>query len=256
VIGHTCLGCLAGRFAPVLVVALLGSVASADPILSFSTSGAFNVGTLEPGMVGTVSDGGTRLGIGDASGVNTFLVYHGQNYSFDFGASENVRPDGSYFRELTFGYFTLESTDPNQDLTAEKYRVFDGAEFTLSVNQTAPVVGDGGWASKLIHGTVWYSENPNSPGTSSYLGVKFADPLTFSVPRNTEGPGTIMYTIEPTAYVSAPNGQTGQQFHVNGHVSAVAAPLPGVAWLGLTLLGGVGGARGVARFRRRMHANA
>lgn len=254
-----CFGGLATRFVAVVVFGLGAGTAGADPILQFETFGRFALGTLydDSNMLASVTDGGTRLGIGDAASgvINTFLVYHAQQYDFDLGSPQFAQPDGSFQRDLTFGYFTLESTDPNGELTYEKYRQFDGAQFTLSVKQISPIVGDGSWTSQLIHGTVWYSEDPTSPGTSSYLGVKFGTPLTFAIPRDNE-PNTIRYTIEPTAYVTNPNGQTGQQFGVNGHVETIAAPLPGVAWLGLTLLGGVGVTRGIGRFRRRQENGA
>lgn len=232
-----------------LSVCTCAGLAHADPIATFSTSGAFGLGTLtgNPDITASVTDGGTRLGIGDPdSGINTFLVYHAQQYTLDLGAAAQV--DGWSRSSLTFGYFTLESTDPNGSLTYEKYREFDGAEFRLTVNQISPTVGDGTWVSKLIHGTVWYSEAPNAPGTSSYLGLKFADPLAFSIPGgDPRAPGTITYTIDPTVYMSNPGGQIGQQFGVGGSVQTVAAPLPGVAMVGLTLLSGVGCVRALKR---------
>jgi hypothetical protein len=228
-------------------------VAGADPILTFSTSGNFELGSLysKRGIAASVTDGGTRLGIGDQTlGINTFLVYHAQQYAFDLGTSSYDQGDASFSRDLNFGYFTLESTDPNGTLTREKYREFDGAQFTLSVNQITPVVGEGAWTSKLIHGTVWYSEDPSSPGTGSFLSVKFSDPLTFIIPRGEKTRETIVYNVDPTVYMNNGGGQLGQQFGVKGSVSTVAAPLPGVAVLGLSLLGGVGGVR-LHRSRRK-----
>jgi hypothetical protein len=59
-------------------------------------------------------------------------------------------------------------------------------------------------------------------------------------------PPGVWYTIASSQHLNL-NGSTGL-FNIAGSVSAV--PLPGVAWVGLTLLGGFGGARGLKRFRR------
>lgn len=251
--------------APLVAVAAVSvaGAAGAAPIVEFSTSGSFSVGTMRPGVygvadndaagdlvtptsAGSLTAGDAWLGVGDASSVNTFLVFHHAGTQlFDLGSVANRQADGSYVSDVSFGYFSLESTDPNGSLTREKYREFDGAEFTLNVRQNQPTTGTGSWASKLIHGTVWYEEGPSADGTTgSYLSVKFADPLTFSIP-NEGGTAaeTIKYTIEQTVRMNVPNGQLNQGFNVAGSVSGVAAPLPGVAWVGLALLGGVGAKR-------------
>ena len=266
---------LRGMAAPLVAVAAVGvaGVAGAAPIVEFSTSGSFSVGTMRPGVSvadndaagdmvtptseGPLTAGDAWLGVGDDDDdtpINTFLVFHHADIqSFDLAGAPKRQADGLSVREVSFGYFTLESTDPNGSLTSEKYRAFDGAQFTLSVTQYQPTTGTGSWASKLIHGNVWYQEGPSADGTtSSYLAVKFADPLTFSIP-NEGGTAaeTIKYTIEQTVRLNVPDGQLNQHFSVNGNVAGVAAPLPGVAWVGLTLLGGLGGARGWSRFRGR-----
>ena len=253
----------------VVVVVWVPGVASADPMVQFSTGGGFDLGTLAgksgvsasvynaPGTIAginvTLGEGDAALGVGDPTlGVNTFLVFHHApaNNPIDLGAAQYYTPQGFQVAPVTFGYFTLHSTDPNGANSREKYREFGGASFTLDVTQYLPIAGEGEFASKLIHGTVWYDES--STGTGSFLSVKFGEPLSFTVPSNGDSPNAVKYTIQQTVYMNNSDGQTNpdgspRQYSINGTVSStVAAPLPGVAAVGLTLIGGAA----LRRFRR------
>lgn len=238
-----------------LMVAGAG-VASADPIVGFLATGQFDVGTANsyPGtLVQATSDGAgnSSIGFGDTKlGINTFIDYHAQAVTLDLGQPQ-YKGRTQRSANVDFGYFTFRSTDPNGSLTKEKYREIDGAQFTLTLTQLLPVVptgesNQGTFASKLLHGTIWYSEATG--GTGAIVKIKFADPLSFTIPHTGSGPDTVTYTVQPYVSIVTDTGGGNQVLGLAGTVST-AVPLPAVAWVGMSLLGGVGGVRGLRRLR-------
>ena len=242
--------CLKGLAAPIAALALcvIAPGANAEPIVSYATTGLFGAGT-----TGGTATPDTRASTASLKIENTELTFHaGGTHTVDsaeFTSLGNIRT-----ALVNFGFFSLSSTDPNGVSTKERYRSYDGASFTLTVEQFLPVVPAGSelgqFDTKRIRGTVWYVEdnNPATELTGSYLSIEFADPLQFTIPNAEFGKDSVVYTINPKTRIDIPTGATsGQQFAIGGTVTAAAVPLPGVAVAGLALMGGVAFVRRLRR---------
>ena len=227
-----------GVLAGLAAVVVLAGAARADTIVQFSTAGVFD-DTSVLASPHSVSPDGSALTVG-----NTRLVYHAASQVF---TDVDFDDTGTAQLEDMFGFFTVESTDPSVDLiTPSLFQQFDGAQFQLTVTQQAPAVADNqnSWFANLS-GRLWYREN--DARTGSTLVLEFNDPLSFTIPPDGTPPA-VRYQVDPLVVIGRSTGTTStQQFGVGGQV---AVPLPGVVWMGLALLGGVGGAQGLKRLRR------
>src|SRR5688500_2164654 len=110
--------------------ALVPTAAQADPIVQFSVEGMFNVGTV-PGA--SLSNGGATVNVG-----NTSLSYGGVSLTFDLGDPQYASGGGYQIANVSFGTLSLDSLDPNGELTREKYREYDGLGLTLNFKQLLP----------------------------------------------------------------------------------------------------------------------
>ena len=230
--------------ASVAVAVLLTFVptAQADPIVEFSVDGMFNVGTHDSA---SLSNGGSTVNVGTTS-----LSFSGVALTFDLGQPEYASSGGIQVANVSFGTLSLASDDPNGEMTREKKRAYDGIGLTLNFTQVLPIAGSHEVVTKLIHGTVWYSETDPDNGTGSYLSITFAEPLVFTIPESGPSGETITYKfLAPKVRINNPDGTGSSSTTIGGQVSAAAAPLPGVAWAGLALMGGFGGLRRLRRAR-------
>jgi hypothetical protein len=244
--------------APLATLAVCAFVpaAKADPIVSFSVTGYFERGSVENGILEnsgqTLTVGGNTLLDEDdyLTGVvpNVHLDYAGAAFTLDLGLPQYAS-GGLGVADVSFGSIVARSEDPNGSLTHLAYRQFDGARLVLEFTQTSPVAGNYQVVSKSIHGTLWYNESTGT--TAGWLGIKFEDPLEFTIPGDPLDPDAVTYTfVTPTVRINNPDGTNGGPSVIEGRVSAAAAPLPAPALLGAVLLGGFGGLRGLKRLCR------
>jgi hypothetical protein len=211
------------RFAVVaaVVMAFCASSAQADPIISFSTVGTF------------ATSGNSSLTKGDVT-----LNFTG--VTLDIFA-EDLNSNGVYQDDELFGYFNF---DYGANWSAGDKELFAGEVFNLTITQTVPNPGTGGFNSSIVSGSI---EFRTSTSGKSDLYLVFNDPLSITVP--TSSTPQISYTIEKDVFIGDSNTASTEQFAVGGQA---AVPLPGVVWGGMTLFGMVGGARGLNLLRRRV----
>jgi len=203
--------------APVAALFLIGFMPSAvnAATITFSTTGKFtNPGTGT--FPNTTSLSGDDLKVNSAATIH----FNGSAFTFDIADDGSLTPIG-------FGYFSSSGGTVGS---------FTGAQFELSIDQTAPLSAanpDG-----LFHatGTGSVSFNANTGG----LHLTFSAPLSFSVPSNP----SIKYTINELQDLAF-----SPSFGVQGNAGVL--PLPGVAVGGLWLLGGLGSVGGLNALRRR-----
>jgi hypothetical protein len=203
--------------APVAAVALFGLLSVAE----------VKADTISTTSTGTFTAAGTDVASGStiktASG-NTVLTYVGAaDFSLDL---EKV---------ITLGEFTLTSSITSG--TGEKFSNNDDFNLTITQVVTPPgTVGSGTSVGdfKAI-GTIKVGSGGEQivnfqPGTV-LIGGKSYELIDVTISGPTPlGPGHGLLQATLT--------------------NPTAVPLPAVAWVGLSLLGGLGGARGLKRFRR------
>ena len=201
------------KTAGVAVVALTGvfalaNTASADTV-NFSTSGMFSAGSSSA----TIGSGGTSIS------ANGYTLTFTPVFAGVFDPPSNT----------TLGLFQVSNN------SAMPSGTFNGASFSLTINQTAPGTAGTGSSSATLQGTITSS-------TSSTLIVMTYSPNPVVIQSSAPSPAgttfyTTSYTLRDTQIDPISSGGNADQ-RATVSQSQLFVPSPTAAMGGLVLLGG------------------
>jgi len=238
------LGWLKRVAAPVFAVALLGMApaAMAAPV-TFTVGSSFT----NAGSDTIVGAGGLPFNAPGGGTVNLpagTIVSGDDQIAVQFVANPLV--PGGVFNVNEPALVTLGELVLNTDvLAADPSSGFDaGSTFNLAFTFNSPVGGLPGLTSSTISGSILFSAPGGFPENNGTLTIDFAPNPIFI---NTAG-GVFRVDLADVVLQVQTGSPNDDSVTIRARVSAV--PLPGVAWAGIALLSGFGGARGLKRFRR------
>jgi hypothetical protein len=214
------------------IVASTAASAATVPIVGFTP---FN-SSLGPVIV---LDGSGNLTTGAGA---TSLVVAVSNPPLSAASGTTVTIPGSLtlsgFAES--GLATMMGSDIVQNLTTGRFNLFDAS------------------SNLLLTGSVNSAQIVTNSVTGSVLSGKFnydGGSLFAAFPAaGLFNPGEFSFTltaITPPPTISGDGTLSAFSASATGNFSAETVPLPATAWMGLVLIGGFGGARGVSMLRRR-----
>jgi len=215
------LGLMASTAARAATVPIVGfTPLTTNPVIVLDASGNLTTGTGATALAVVVSNPALAAASGTTFAIPGSLTLSG-------------------FTEV--GAATTMGADIIQALSTGRFRVFDTA------------------ANLLLTGSVQNAQITTNSVTGAVLSGKFnydGGSLFAAFPAaGLFNPGEFSFTltaIQPIPVLIGANGQLAPfSASATGNFSAETVPLPATAWMGLVLIGGVGGARGVSMLRRR-----
>jgi hypothetical protein len=225
------LGFMASTAARAATVPIVGFVPTdTNPVIVLDAAGNLTTGAGATQLQFTVSNPALRVAAGLVPPGN---IFPGSLSLSGFSELGVAVPNGigSYEQKLTTGRFTIATTAAVGSLPA-------GTLLTGSVSNASIM-------TNTVTGTV-LSGKFNYDGGSLFAlfpSVGLYNPGEFSITLTAIAPPVLL----PEANGTLPAFSSS----ATGNFSAETVPLPATAWMGLVLIGGVGGARGVSMLRRR-----